>query len=145
MNLHVPETEEARAEAETLMQVQSHIITPKNGQNIIGCIDDSITGNYILTKDLTLTKDDAISLLISIGITDSSIFKKFKNEVHGKEIFSALLPKGFNFIGETKNKEKLEIKDGQLIKGYIDKATIGEENGSLIRSIYAKYDEDFGI
>ena len=32
-----------------------------------------------------------------------------------------------------------------MIKGVIDKATIGEDNGSLIRSLYAKYDEDTGI
>ena len=34
MNLHIPQTEEARAEADILMQVQSHIITPKNWYNI---------------------------------------------------------------------------------------------------------------
>ena len=51
MNLHIPQTEEARAEAEILMQVQTQIITPKNGQNIIGCIEDSVTGNYLLTKE----------------------------------------------------------------------------------------------
>ena len=31
MNLHVPQTEEARAEAEVLMEVQTQLITPKNG------------------------------------------------------------------------------------------------------------------
>jgi len=37
------------------------------------------------------------------------------------------------------------IKKGQLISGHIDKASIGEENGALIRSLYANYNENIGI
>ncbi len=35
MNVHVPQTEEARAEAATLMSVFSNLSTPKNGDIII--------------------------------------------------------------------------------------------------------------
>ena len=35
MNVHVPQTEEARAEAATLMSVFSNLCTPKNGDVII--------------------------------------------------------------------------------------------------------------
>ncbi len=153
MNLHVPQTEEARAEAELLMSVQHHIITPKNGLNIVGCIQDSIAGLYLLTKKMNFSKDEAVELLTSIGITDSNKFSKFKDKVTGKEVFSAILPEDFSFIGysrehkEDENNEDaiVRIKNGQLISGIIDKATVGEENGSLIRSLYANYDENVGI
>ncbi|MDD5254217.1 MAG: DNA-directed RNA polymerase subunit A' [Candidatus Nanoarchaeia archaeon] len=139
MNLHVPQTEEAIAEADILMQVQNHIITPKNGTNIIGSPEDAITGNYLLTKYMTLTKEQAVNLLMSIGIED---LPKFKQEVSGREIFSVLLPKDFDFISETKAKTSIKIKGGQLVEGYIDERSIGEEKGELIRSLHSHYGED---
>ena len=150
MNLHIPQTEEARAEAEILMQIQSQIISPKNGLNIIGCKDDAIVGNYLLTKKLELDREEAVSLLIAIGIDNSEKFRKFGKKVSGKEVFSAILPDDFDFIGQTKGSTKEEkiqviIKKGNLISGHIDKSTIGEEKGTLIRALYKQYGEDIGI
>ncbi|MDP4012312.1 MAG: DNA-directed RNA polymerase subunit A' [Candidatus Nanoarchaeia archaeon] len=139
MNLHIPQTEEARAEAYTLMQVQTQIMTPKHGLNIIGCVEDSISGNYLLTKNMELPKEDAVSLLCSIGI-DNVSFSKAK--VSGKEVFSALLPKDFNYRGTSKDKKEVIVKNGELVEGVIDKNAIGEENGVLIRDLYRIYGED---
>ncbi len=140
MNLHIPQTEEARAEAEILMQVQTQIITPKSGYNIIGCVEDSITGNYLLTKGATFTKAEAIDLLTAIGITDVTFEK---SAVAGSEIFSSLLPKDFNFIGFNKRGEKsIQIKSGKLVLGALDQNTIGEDNGELLREFYRKYGKE---
>lgn len=35
MNIHVPQTEEARAEAMTLMAVNQNLITPRNGEPLV--------------------------------------------------------------------------------------------------------------
>jgi len=145
MNLHTPQTEEARAEAEILMSVQSQIITPKNGLNVIGCTTDPITGNYLLTREMSMSREEAVQLLYSIGITDLTRLKSSKHTLTGKEIFSALLPEDFDFIGNTKSGEEVIIKKGQLTQGFIDKTSIGEDNGRLIRSLYASYGEDIGI
>jgi len=67
MNLHVPQTEEARAEAEVLMQVQTQLISPRYGLSIIGCSQDAISGNYLLTqKDFVVSKEEAVDILKSI-------------------------------------------------------------------------------
>ncbi len=145
MNLHVPQTEEARAEAEILMEVQTQIITPKNGLNVIGCSDDAITGNYILTKDLKMEKADAIQLLHSVGVFRPDRFEKFKKTVDGREIFSAVLPDDFDFIGHSKSKEAVVVKKGFLVEGLIDKATVGKDKGDLIRAVYAKYGANTGL
>tara|TARA_Y100000310_G_C20701659_1_gene830561 strand:- start:3834 stop:6407 length:2574 start_codon:yes stop_codon:yes gene_type:complete len=140
MNLHIPQTEEARTEADILMQVQTQIITPKNGYNIIGCVEDSITGCYILTKEKEFTKEEATSILTSIGIDN---VKFSKEKLTGSEVFSALFPSDFNFIRKNKKGEiTLQVKEGNLIKGIIDKNTIGENNGELIREFYRKYGQD---
>ncbi|HKY10389.1 MAG TPA: DNA-directed RNA polymerase subunit A', partial [Nitrososphaera sp.] len=51
MNLHVPQSEEARAEATLLMKVQDQLISPRYGGPIIGGIRDFITGAFLLTSD----------------------------------------------------------------------------------------------
>ncbi|MBU2637425.1 MAG: DNA-directed RNA polymerase subunit A' [Nanoarchaeota archaeon] len=155
MNLHVPQTHEAMAEAEILMEVQTQIMSPKNGLNVIGCIEDAITGNYLLTRGAKMPKQEAVMLLLSVGVDNSEKFRKFKEMVTGKEIFSALLPKDFNFIGFSKNCRKhkvcegkkcetdsfIVIKDGDLVSGIIDSNTVGEGNGTLLRDIHRLYDE----
>ena len=140
MNLHVPQTEEARAEAEVLMEVQTQLITPKNGYNIIGCVEDSITGCYLLTRTKEMSKIEAIDLLTSIGIDN---VKFSKEKVSGSEVFSTVLPEDFNFIRKNKQGETtVRVKNGKLEHGIIDKNTIGENNGELIREFYRKYGQD---
>ncbi|KAJ5594031.1 DNA-directed RNA polymerase III subunit RPC1 [Penicillium hispanicum] len=50
MNLHVPQTEEARAEAMELMGVKNNLATPKNGEPIISAIQDFISAAYLLSS-----------------------------------------------------------------------------------------------
>ncbi len=50
MNLHVPQSEEARTEAEFLLQVQEHIVSPRYGRPIIGGIQDFISMAYMFTR-----------------------------------------------------------------------------------------------
>ncbi|KAG8685159.1 DNA-directed RNA polymerase III subunit, partial [Ceratobasidium sp. 394] len=50
MNLHVPQTEEARTEAFILMSVRSNIVTPRNGEPIISAIQDFITAAFLLSS-----------------------------------------------------------------------------------------------
>ena len=144
MNLHIPQTEEARAEAEILMEVQTQLISVRYGLSIIGCVQDSISGNYILTKNLTLSRNEAIDLLAAVGIDSFSKLPR-KEKLDGKEVFSALLPEDFNFTGKTRESEEVLIKDGKLIEGYMDRANLGEGSGLLLRNIHKKYGKDFTI
>jgi len=155
MNLHIPQTLEARAEAEVLMQVQTQLISPRFGLSIIGCTQDAISGNYILTKNLSLPREEAIDLLFKIGVTDFSSIPK-KEVLTGKEIFSAILPKDFNYVSKSKSCrncdlckfEKCEtdsyvsIKNGKLISGVMDKNNLGEGKGLLLRTLHKKYGSD---
>lgn len=50
MNLHVPQTEEARAESLELMGVVNNICTPKDGTPIISATQDFLTGSYLITR-----------------------------------------------------------------------------------------------
>lgn len=61
--MHLPQTEEARAEALILMGNQSNLVTPKNGEMLIAATQDFITGGYLLTqKDEFLTREQVMQL-----------------------------------------------------------------------------------
>ncbi|MBI4143739.1 DNA-directed RNA polymerase subunit A' [Candidatus Woesearchaeota archaeon] len=139
MNLHIPQTEEARAEAELLLEVQTQLISPGYGGSAIGCIHDGISGNYVLTKFLEMERNHAVELLCSTGIFD---FTKVPNKktITGKEVFSALLPEDFTFHGKSKNGDEVIVENGKLIKGNIDQKSIGGEGaGAMIRALQKQY------
>ena len=147
MNLHIPQTEEARAEAEVLMEVQTQIVSPRYGLSIVGCHQDAVTGNYILSKYLSFSRQEAIDLLMNVGITDFSRLPK-KDVVSGREVFSVVLPDDFNFNAEPKSdkKEDIEnavvIKNGNFEKGVLDKSQLGAGAGLLLRTLHKKYGAD---
>jgi len=140
MNLHIPQTPEARAEAEILMQVQTQIISPRYGLSVIGCNQDSVAGNYVLTRGLILDRKEAIDILFKIGIDDFKDFSK-KDKITGEELFSVLLPNDFNFIGSDKKGNEVHIKDGKL-SGVLDKNNLSEGSGLLLRNLHKQYGSD---
>jgi DNA-directed RNA polymerase subunit A' len=155
MNLHVPQSEEARAEATLLMRVQDQLISPRYGGPIIGGIRDFITGAFMLTRDETvLTRDEFANLALVGGykgpLPEPAVTKDGQKLYSGRQLFSLFLPKDFNFVITSKwNKaakgegKDVVIKNGQLISGVIDKASIGaEEPDSVLHRIAKDYGTD---
>ena len=152
MNLHVPQSEEARAESILLMRVQDQLISPRYGGPIIGGLRDYITGAYLLTKDDTLLTTQEFSNLAMLGSYEGELPKpaakgKEGPMYTGKQLFSLFLPKDFNYVmtskwskgtkGVTKD---VVIKNGELISGIIDKSSIGaEEPESVLHRIAKDY------
>ncbi|KKL62589.1 hypothetical protein LCGC14_2183690, partial [marine sediment metagenome] len=152
MNLHVPQSEEARAESILLMRVQDQLISPRYGGPIIGGLRDFITGAYLLTKDDTRLTVQEFSNLAMLGSYEGELPKpaakgKEGPMYTGKQLFSLFLPKDFNYVmtskwskgtkGVTKD---VVIKNGELISGIIDKSSIGaEEPESVLHRIAKDY------
>ena len=68
MNLHVPQTEEARAEAAGLMSVASNLATPKNGEVLVAATQDFLTAAFLLTsRDTWFARDGAAQLACYAG------------------------------------------------------------------------------
>jgi len=144
MNLHIPQTEEARAEAEILMMVQTQLISPRYGLSVIGCVQDAITGNYILTRDLSFSRPDAVEILFSIGISDFSKLPR-KQTISGKELLSMIIPDDFSFKGKAKDGSPVIIEEGKLLEGTLDSANLGTGKGLLLRNVQQKYGASGGV
>jgi DNA-directed RNA polymerase subunit A' len=134
MNIHVPQTEEARAEAKILMDVNQNLFSCKDNSNMLGCIADAVTGNYLLSKK-NLSKADATQLLYSSGINPSVS----KSNLSGREIISGLLPK-IDYKSKTKDGGNFLINKGIIEEGVVDEYVFGVESGELLKSL----DKDFG-
>jgi DNA-directed RNA polymerase subunit A' len=161
MNLHVPQSEEARTEAELLLKVQEHILSPRFGGPILGGIQDFISSVFQFTsKDSLYTKKDTLKLLY-IG----DVFKNNPNfsldqltpaitdpipMYSGKVIFSTLFPDDLNIKVKSKFCKKCKvceeeecpydayvvIKNGHLITGTIDENSFGAmQSNSILQRI----------
>ena len=148
MNLHVPQSEEARAEAILLMRVQDQLISPRYGGPIIGGLRDFVTGSYLLTRDgTTLSKSEFANLAMLGGYGGDIPEPEPDGTYTGKQLFSLFLPEDFNYVMTSKwskgtrgTPKDVVIKNGRLIRGVIDKSSIGaEEPESVLHRIAKDY------
>ncbi|MGC8936003.1 MAG: DNA-directed RNA polymerase subunit A' [Candidatus Methanomethylicaceae archaeon] len=163
MNLHVPQSEEARAEALVLMLVQEQILSPRYGGPIMGAIQDYISGAYMLTKKTTLLNREEVSqLLISAGYEGELPPPAIKEPVEmwtGKQLVSLFFPSDFNYTLKANICQKCEkckkeecpndayvvIRNGILISGVLDKKSIGAgQPESVLHRLVKDYGTDMG-
>ncbi|HIK00755.1 TPA: DNA-directed RNA polymerase subunit A' [archaeon] len=136
MNLHVPQTEEARTEARLLMQVQTQIRSPRFAGPIIGAIHDHVTGLYYLTSG-EVTEKEAATLLARTTYR-GHMPRGSAGKIDGKKIFSLFVPKEVSSKFKGKDRQDVVIRKGELIKGAIDDRAIGAMSGRLLEEILRK-------
>ncbi|CAL1403267.1 unnamed protein product [Linum trigynum] len=98
MNMHVPQTEEARTEALTLMGVQNNLCTPKNGEILVASTQDFLTTSFLITRRDTFYDRSAFSLMCSymddamesVDLPTPAILKPIELWT-GKQLFNVLL------------------------------------------------------
>lgn len=156
MMIIFPHTILSRNECNILSGVERWGISLKNGSPSIGVYHDGLIGIFEFTKDnILINKFNSMRLLSQNTIkNDKLLFNK--NIYDSKELVSKLLPPinfnkkaGFynpdyvDFIKYNLNEIKVEISRGTLIKGRLDKKSIGQGvDGSLFHIIHNEYGSD---
>ncbi len=139
MNLHIPQTLEAQAEAEYLMDVKNQVFSPRNGEAIIAAVEDGITGAYDITQDDTrIDKEEACYLLGLANVMELPDSEK-DGTYTGKNVISMLFPKDFDFEMKTKKGGVIRIKKGKMIDGIFTKESFSQGSKML-----AKMEFDYG-
>ncbi|ENN81759.1 hypothetical protein YQE_01852, partial [Dendroctonus ponderosae] len=173
MNLHLPQTEEAKAEALILMGNKSNLVTPRNGELLIAATQDFLTGAYLLSKkDTFFDRSHAFQLAanllagsdthMDIDLPPPCIIKP-KTLWSGKQIISLIFKpnkkchilanmeaKGKSY---TKNKEMcvkdsyVLIRNSQLLAGTLDKGHLGSggKGGNIFYVILRDFGQEFAI
>jgi DNA-directed RNA polymerase subunit A' len=157
MNLHIPQTEEARAEAAILVAVQENILSPRFGGPIIGGIHDHISGVFMLTNQVRwFTREDILYLLKATNIEHLPPPVKEEDGVPmwtNKQAFSVILPDGLNMVFKASSCANcdtckrdtcerdayVQIVDGELKSGTIDKKAIGAFDGQIVQRVIRQY------
>eukprot|EP01094_Clydonella_sp_ATCC50884_P008876 TRINITY_DN1841_c0_g1_i1.p1 TRINITY_DN1841_c0_g1~~TRINITY_DN1841_c0_g1_i1.p1 ORF type:complete len:1514 (+),score=491.36 TRINITY_DN1841_c0_g1_i1:245-4543(+) len=152
MNLHLPQTEEARSEAILLLGVKRNLVTPKNGEPLVAAIQDFITASYLLSRKSRFYARDEFVQICSyfcreedgrIDIPPPAIVKPMQLWT-GKQVFGVWLRPNrrckvrvnFETTAKTYNEKLKEglmstndgyvcIRDSELLCGTMDKKTLG--------------------
>lgn len=119
MNIHVPQTLEAQAEAEEIMAVKYQVVSPQASRPVISVIQDSMLGAYLLSGD-TLSRADAFQ------VTQQPIDPPYT----GRRIFSQILPPNVHYTGNV------VIEDSVMLSGRFRKRDLGSSSGSLIHVLF---------
>jgi DNA-directed RNA polymerase subunit A' len=157
MNMHVPQTEEARAEAEILMRVQENILSPRFGGPIIGGIHDYVTGSFLLTHgEKPIYHKDLMEIVKKLQPSELPEPRGYVDEKPywtGKQIFSMLLPRGLNLNfkadfcyncdvcreADCEHDAYVIIEDGELVCGTIDAEAVGAFKGKITDRIIKQF------
>lgn len=146
MNMHALQNEEARAEARVLMRVQEQILSPRFGGNIIGAIQDHISGTYLLTNsNPEFSETQALDLLRATRVDElpepDGVDDEGQEFWTGRTLFSELLPDDLDLSFTSSAGDDVVIEDGQLIEGTIDEDAVGAFGGEVVDTLTKEYGE----
>ncbi|KAL5216799.1 hypothetical protein ABZP36_008200 [Zizania latifolia] len=161
MNLHVPQTEEARTEALMLMGVQNNLCTPKNGEILVASTQDFLTSSFLVTRKDNFYDRSSFTLLCSylgdamenIDLPTPALIKPIELWT-GKQLFSVLVRPNastkvfLNFTVKEKiytSREAMCPSDGfvyfrnsELLSGQVGKTTLGNGNKDGMFSVLVR-------
>lgn len=174
MNMHVPQTEEARTEATTLMGVKHNLVTPRNGEPIIAAIQDFITAAFLLSRRDRFYDRQQFTQICSfmadadlqIDIPPPVIHKPVRLWT-GKQVFNCLIrpnrqskvlvnleaqcrtfekPKNGHIKDMSPNDGWLVIQNSEVMCGVMDKSTVGDgKKNSVFGVMLRDYGPDAAV
>jgi DNA-directed RNA polymerase II subunit RPB1 len=156
MNLHVPQDIVSRTEVEDLMMVDKMIITPQSNRPVMGIIQDSLLGAALLTQQhIFLTEAEMQNAMMyheePKEMPHPAVFGwgkdgKFKSLYTGTQLFSTIIPdtvylkRRSNYcVGDVSadmDQAFVNIRDGEIMSGVMDKKSLGACGGGLIHIIF---------
>jgi DNA-directed RNA polymerase II subunit RPB1 len=151
MNLHVPQSDETRAEIQNLCMVPKQIVSPQKNSPLMGIVQDTLLGAYKMTrKDSFLPIEQVMNIMMWVpewdGIVPEPAILKPRPMWTGKQILSMAIAKEVNIVKLDDDSKpgpwndiadkSLMIMGGQLIFGQITKKVVGATAGGVIHIIF---------
>lgn len=136
-NIFIPQSCQTRIELEEIVAVERQIITPATNRPIIGIVQDGLLGAYNLTQpSMKIDWKSAMNIMSYTTLDDFSKIKK-NTDHSGTDLFSLIIPSKVNMTGS------LEIKNGQITKGILNKQALGAKRpNNIIHLIWDEYGVD---
>jgi DNA-directed RNA polymerase II subunit RPB1 len=152
MNMYLAQEPEAIAEVDTVANVKNNILCCQSSKNVIGAIQDTVTGTYLMTQpDTVIRREDFFdaSFAANVDRAISSNYTRwnkltgrpFPEFLTGRMLFSLLLPPDFSYSSD----DNVKIKYGLLLSGVLTKKHIGTVHRSIIHVLHEHYSSDTAV
>ncbi len=158
MNLHVPQSLAARAEAELMMLSARVVVSGQSNRPVMGIVQDSLLAVQKMSKrNCFIGKDLCFNLLMWVvnwnGRIPIPAIIKPQELWTGKQLLSLIMPK-VNLRAKANNGPPkgpdgksmpnnfntydniVTIQEGEILEGVIDKNTIGKSMGGLVHTAW---------
>jgi DNA-directed RNA polymerase II subunit RPB1 len=150
MNLHVPQTEETRAEIRELCMVPLNIVSPQRNGPLMGIVQDTLAGVYkMCRRDVFITKEQVMNIMLWVPDWDGTIpqpaILKPRPRWTGKQIVSMIIPREISLYTRPGPKsdpycpltdDGLLVQAGELLFGLLTKKNVGAASGGIIHLCY---------
>ncbi|KAH9075609.1 beta and beta-prime subunits of DNA dependent RNA-polymerase [Lactarius deliciosus] len=148
MNMHIPQSEETRAELSQIAWVPRQIISPQANKPVMGIVQDTLCGIRKFTlRDCFLDWNQVQNILLWVPEWDGTVptpaIIKPKPLWTGKQILSMAIPRGINIFRAPDSPspnpvfdDGMLIENGEIIFGVVEKKTVGASQGGLVHVVF---------
>ncbi|RYP54792.1 hypothetical protein DL768_000520 [Monosporascus sp. mg162] len=154
MNLHVPQTEETRAEIKELCMVPLNIVSPQRNGPLMGIVQDTLAGVYkMCRRDVFMTKEAVMNIMLWVpnwdGVIPQPAILKPRPRWTGKQIVSMIIPREISLYTKPKkhpwcpiDDEGVLVQAGELLFGLLTKKNVGAAGGGIVHLCYNELGPD---
>ena len=144
MNMHVPQSLQTEHELYSLASVPTQIISPRESSPIISVVQDIVVGLYRITKNNVFVNNKQYFNILAGNSKFTGSHLPPSSQINGAYIWKGreLLSSIINPLINMKAGKGVEIKNGVILSGLIDKKFYQEMTYGLIQHVYNEYGVD---
>lgn len=154
MNIHVTQSPVAESEVRNIMNVSSQIMSPQGNRPVMGIVQDSLLGAFLMTRKAELiSRSDMMEFVCWINFKKGIRRSRQMGEAAvlypremwtGAQLLSCTLPPNFHLSkwkvdGTWPDKDSVIIRNGMLQVGTTKKQLLGTSGGGIIDVITRRY------
>ncbi len=140
MNVHTPQSYQTLEELRRLTLVPTQMISPGKSSPVLYLVQDTLLGGYLMTQDHIKLKKNDIHNLLSFKdnyngyLPEPAGMEDGEPYWSGKQVFSMIIPDV-----TIMDLKKVKIKRGQIVDGFLEKKSLGDNSGGLVHQIYNSF------
>lgn len=147
--MHMPQSVLAETELKNLAAIPYQMISPAKNTPIIGIFQDSMLGSYRFTRpNINFTPREAMNLMMLSSNVNMEKLRKNGDKISSFDILSQILPPvTLKYKTDLYNEDEeydhsnnvLEIRNGEYIRGQMEKNVLGSTSKGIIHRICNDY------
>lgn len=140
MNVHCAQSYQTLEELRRLTLVPTQMISPGKSSPVLYLVQDTLLGGYLMTQDHIKLKKNDIHNLLSFKDNYNGYLPTPTGEEDGepywtgKQVFSMIIPDV-----TIMDLKKVKIKRGEIVDGFLEKKSLGDNSGGLVHQIYNSF------